>query len=391
MAYVVLAGLSLVAWIYLVFFRGWFWRMTPRLEGTADLEPMEQWPRVAVIIPARNESSILANTLPTVLATEYPGEMRVILVDDDSSDGTAEVAQRIGRRSVSDRLAVVRTPERRRGWQGKLWAMQQGIEATTDFRPTFALFLDADISIAPDVLTSLVSKAVTGKLSVVSVMACLRLDSVWDRLLIPAFVYFFAKLYPFRWSNNPRRRTAAAAGGCSLVRLDYLKAAGGLQKIASAVIDDCALASLIKRAGGKLWLGFCDRVRSVREYRTLKSSWDMVARSAYAQLRYSPALLAGTVLGMVLVYLIPGITLIGGLLLPGGSPVAAPLVFLASCTLFLMLISYSPVVQAYGVGAQYLLALPLSATLYTLMTVSSAWRVWRGHATPWKGRDTSSI
>ena len=390
MAWLVLAGLPMVIWLYLFLLRGAYWRRNIRLESDVE-EAIAEWPPVVVVVPARDEAETLSDTLPALLRTDYEGAFRVVLVDDESTDGTGERAEAIARDlSASDRLTVVRGEKRRKGWRGKVWAMAQGVRVAETDRPVFVLFTDADIRLSPGVLPALVRRAQDEELDLVSVMAHLRLDSAWDRILIPAFVYFFAKLYPFRWSRSARRRTAAAAGGCALVRLDRLRAAGGVAKIASAVIDDCALAALIKRAGGRLWIGFSDGVSSVRRYGTLRSTWEMVARSAYAQLHYSPWILAGTVLGMLLVYIIPWVLLVVGLSLPGSDARAPLLVLLCGVSILLMLASYVPTARAYQLGARYLFGLPVAAGLYTMMTISSGWRVWRGRPTQWKGRDVST-
>ena len=391
MALLVVAGLSAAIWFYLFFFRGRFWRMNIRLGDGSDVERVSDWPSVVAIVPARNETEVLRETLPALLQTEYQGSFRVILIDDESTDGTGALAGSIGRSfGAADRLTVIRGETKRRGWRGKVWAMAQGVRAAKADRPTFVLFADADIKLAPTTLTSLVLRAQTESLDLVSVMAHLRLDTAWDRLLIPAFVYFFAKLYPFRWSNNPRRRTAAAAGGCALVRLERLRAAGGVERMASAVIDDCALARLIKRSGGRLWLGLCKDVKSVRRNGTLRKTWDMVARSAYAQLGYSRAILACTVFGMIVIYVVPWISLVMGFSLPGFDTRAPFFVLFSGLAILPMLASYTPTVRTYDLGARFLFALPVAATLYTLMTVSSAWRVWRGRPTQWKGREIST-
>jgi len=263
--------------------------------------------------------------------------------------------------------------------------MSQGAAAAG--RPEFLWFTDADIDHEPWILRALVEKAQTERLDLVSVMATLRIASAWDRLLVPAFVYFFAKLYPFRFVGNERRRKAGAAGGCILVRRDALEQAGGFGVIRSALIDDCALARLIKRAGGRLWLGFSRGVRSLRGYGTLSSLWEMVARSAYTQLHHSLWMLAATVAGMVFLYLLPPGACLGGALAAAlGAGGAVSLAALGATAWGLMAASFVPIVRHHGVRRWVALLLPAAGALYTAMTISSAWRYARGRDGAWKGR-----
>jgi hopene-associated glycosyltransferase HpnB len=259
------AAASFVAWIWLLLLRGGYWRIRPSLESVERSTPTQRtdWPSIVAIIPARNEASVLGGVLPTVLQQDYLGLFRVVLVDDRSDDATGHSAQaaaeRVGRR---DRLTVVAGRPLPSGWVGKVWAMAQGLAEGGTPAVDYVWFTDADIAHEPGSLRALVDKAEGENLDLVSLMARLRVDGGWDRLLIPAFVYFFAKLYPFRVVSNPRRRTAGAAGGCMLLRRASLERAGGLEAIRDALIDDCALARLIKRSGGRIWSGSRIRLKA---------------------------------------------------------------------------------------------------------------------------------
>ena len=417
-----ITGLSLIAWGWLVLGRGLFWKMdqtlqTPSSED-ADKYPRsggDGWPPVNIIVPARNEAATMPISLPSLLNQDYPGPVTVYLVDDQSADGTGELAIGLGREhGASQRLNVLPGAPLRPGWTGKLWALEQGVRAeaepraksktqtesgiqTGDGSAEFFLFTDADISHPPESLRSLVSKALLDDLDLVSIMAQLQVSTAWERLLIPAFVYFFAKLYPVRWVNDPNRTTAGAAGGCVLLRCDALFHAGGLEKVSGEIIDDCALAGLIKKSGrpvgGKIWLGLAHNLRSIRSKSSLREIWGMVARTAYAQLHYSPAMLAATVVGMGLVYLVPVGGAIGGLaagIIDQDSELALWLLATGFLAWVLMAGSYLPTLKRYGLSPLLAFALPLAAGLYTLMTIDSARRSWQGQGGNWKGRHYSS-
>jgi hopene-associated glycosyltransferase HpnB len=389
LAATVLAG---AAWLYLLAGHGGFWRTDQRLPraGGGDLAA---WPGVAAVVPARDEADVIPKTLLTLLNQSYPGELTVLLVDDESSDGTSQVAQELwaGRATgggAVGRLQVLTGEPTPPGWAGKVWAMAQGLRAVGDAE--YVLFTDADIGYAPGAVSSLVASAVADDRVLVSQMALLRTDTFAERLLIPAFVYFFAQLYPFRRVNRRGGRTAAAAGGCMLVSRKALEAAGGLEPIRDARIDDVALGGLLKRAGGRCWLGFTTEVSSLRRYDGVGEIWDMVARSAYTQLRYSPALLAGTVLGMIVLYLLPVVATLAGLaqLATGGSPWLA-VAGMASWAI--MAGSYLPVLRLYRLSPAWALCLPLIGVLYTAMTVSSALRHRAGRGGEWKGRTIQQL
>ncbi|MFJ5122601.1 glycosyltransferase [Kitasatospora sp. NPDC088548] len=381
-----IAVLSLLVWLWLACCHGLFWRTDVRLPPR---RPPARWPAVAVVVPARDEAEVLPLSLPSLLAQKYPGRARVILVDDHSSDGTGAVASNLatpdpaapGLTSTAGlELTVTTPPPLPPGWTGKLWALRHGVElAGPDAE--YLLLTDADIAHGPDSLADLVAGAESNGLDLVSQMARLRVETGWERLIVPAFVYFFAQLYPFRRSNRPGSRTAAAAGGCSLVRRDALERAGGVAAIRGAVIDDVSLARAVKASGGRIWLGLAEEVDSVRPYPRLAQLWRMVSRSAYAQLRHSSVLLLGTVLGLTLVYLVPPVATLAGLATTRWAVAGA-----GGAAWALMAGTYLPMLRYYRRPAPAALLLPFTAALYLLMTVDSAVRHWRGHGASWKGR-----
>jgi hopene-associated glycosyltransferase HpnB len=380
-----IAFLSLIIWVYLLAFHGQFWRTDQQLESGSMLE---QWPTIAVVIPARNEAEVIAQSLGSLLAQDYPGELAIYLVDDQSSDGTAAIAEQTAKHlSKQDYLKILTAEPLPAGWTGKLWALEQGLAAVTaDGQvPDYILLTDADIEHNHDNLKSLVIKAEKEQRHLVSLMVKLRCESNWERLLIPAFVFFFAKLYPFRRVNQPQNPTAAAAGGCSLVKTTALQEIGGIAALKDALIDDCTLAFKIKHSQQKpyrnIWLGLTQTTRSLRSYETLKSIWDMVARTAYTQLNYSPWLLTGTLFGMYLVYLQAPIGILTSLLQCDAGQLAVNL-----STYGLMAVAYRPIVQFYQINWAYSLCLPWIGLLYTGMTLDSARRHWQGKGGAWKGR-----
>jgi len=366
----VLTGLalaSLLAWLWLALGQGRFWRTDQRLPPR---RAPQTWPSVAIVVPARDEAGVLPLTVPALLAQDYAGPTTVIVVDDASSDGTGDIARAAG-------ATVVDAGDPAPGWTGKLHAMQRGIEQAGDVE--FLLLTDADIAHDPSSLTALV-EAADGR-DLVSQMARLRVSTPWERLIVPAFVYFFAMLYPFRRVNRPQGRTAAAAGGCSLVRRIALERAGGLDAVRGAVIDDVAVAKIVKRAGGRIWLGLAEQATSIRAYPRLADLWQMVARSAYAQLRHSAVLLAGTVLGLGVVFLAPVVAVIGGAV--EGDPLAAGL---GAATWLIMAATFTPMLRYYRQPVVIAFTLPFTATLYLAMTVDSARQHWLGRGASWKGR-----
>ncbi|MFF4086760.1 glycosyltransferase [Streptomyces nigra] len=377
-AYAWIAAGSLAAWLWLLLFQGFFWRTDVRLPRRTD--PGE-WPSVCVVVPARDEAAVLPASLPSLLAQDYPGRAEVFLVDDGSTDGTGELARRLARERGGLALTVDSPGEPPAGWTGKLWAVRHGIGLARARDPEYLLLTDADIAHAPDSLRELVAAARTGGFDAVSQMARLRVDSLWERLVVPAFVYFFAQLYPFRRIGRTGTRTAAAAGGCVLLRTEAAVRARIPDTIRGAVIDDVALARVVKRGGGRVWLGLADRVDSVRPYPRLADLWRMVSRSAYAQLRHQPALLLGTIAGLALVYLVPPVSLAVGA--ASGDKVAAVLGGLAW---LVMTGTYVPMLRYYRLPLWPAPLLPVTAFLYLLMTADSAVQHYRGRGAAWKGR-----
>ncbi|MBB5125267.1 hopene-associated glycosyltransferase HpnB [Streptomyces albaduncus] len=369
---------SLAAWLWLLLCQGWFWRTDVRLPPLRD---PRVWPSVCVVVPARDEAAVLSSSLPSLLAQDYPGRAEVFLVDDGSTDGTGELAREFARRHGGLPLTVGSPGEPPAGWTGKLWAVRHGIGLARARDPEYLLLTDADIAHAPDSLRRLVAAAGAGGFDVVSQMARLRVESRWERLVVPAFVYFFAQLYPFRRVGREGSRTAAAAGGCVLLRADTAERARIPDAIRHAVIDDVALARAVKRGGGRVWLGLADRVDSVRPYPRLGDLWHMVSRSAYAQLRHSPVLLAGTVAGLALVYLVPPVAAVVGA--ATGSAVPA---VLGAAAWLVMAGTYVPMLRYYRQPLGLAPLLPFTAFLYLLMTVDSAVQHYRGRGAAWKGR-----
>ncbi len=369
---------GLAAWLYLLAARGGFWRANIR--GEADLAPAPPaWPRVAAVVPARNEADVIGASVSSLLTQDYPEPISIIVTDDQSEDGTAEAARSAARAAgASGRLTVLKGEPLPGGWTGKLWAQAQGVEQAKSLAnpPRYLLLTDADIAYDPGVVRRLVARAEGRGLALTSLMAKLRCESLAERALIPAFVFFFQMLYPFAWVNRKDHAMAAAAGGCMLVRTEALEAAGGIAAIRSSLIDDCALGRAMKRQG-PVWLGLTDSVRSLRPYPGFGDIRRMVARSAYDQLNYSPLLLAGTMLGMALTYLAPPLLAVGG---TGLAQAAGAL------TWMLMTLAFYPIVRFYKLYPLWAVALPAIACLYMLFTLDSANQHWRGRGGLWKGR-----
>lgn len=383
-----LTSLSLVIWMGLLCFRGQFWRCDQLLDnGRGELPQLkgEEYASVCAVIPARNEAEMLPMTLRSLLQQSYPGEFTIVLVDDHSTDGTAEFAQGMAEALLKrDRLQVIAAAPLPSGWTGKLWAMAQGIEKaeTLTRLPDYFLLTDADIEHDVNNLSRLVAKAQQDDLDLVSLMVLLRCESFWEKLLIPAFVFFFQKLYPFRWVNNPKYSTGAAAGGCILIRREALTRIGGIATLRDALIDDCTLGQAVKSTSKNgIWLGLSQRTRSKRAYDSLETIWDMVARTAFTQLNYSPWLLFGTLIAMTLVYIVPPV---GGI---WGGLTGNWLIAIAGFTTWLLMaIAYLPTIRLYRCSRWLAFGLPAIAFLYTLMTIDSALRHWQGKGGAWKGR-----
>ena len=408
--------ISAAAWVYLVLAHGGFWLTSQRLPaggpggrgeempgGSAEPDAAPgpgAWPAVAVVVPARNEAQSLPVTLPALLAQDYPAEFRVFLVDDNSDDGTQAIAAELGEKAARDGgapLTVVQGRPRPDGWAGKVWAMAQGLAAVTATAAApaeYVLFTGADISWAPTALRDLVAGAEADDRALLSQMALLRAETRWERVIVPAFVYFFAQLYPFRKVNDPKSGTAAAAGGCMLVRRSALEAAGGLEPIKGALIDDVALGTLLKKRGNRTWLGLTTDISSARPYPSLASLWHMIARSAYVQLRYNPLLLAGTIAGLLLLYVAPPAGAVAAVIVAaagggGTATVVAGLAGLAGWAL--MTASYVPMLRLYRLSALRAPTLPLIAVLYAAMTADSARRHYSGRAVSWRGRAVGRV
>jgi hopene-associated glycosyltransferase HpnB len=365
-------------WLYLLVARGGFWLTRERDDVETPTEP-ERWPSVVAVVPARNEADVIAQSVKSLLQQDYPGPFRIVLVDDGSDDGTAEAAlEAAAALGGGKRLEVLRGAALPSGWTGKLWAQHQGVQHATASgeAPDYLLLTDADIGHAPDNLRGLVPRAEREGYVLVSLMAELSCRNWAERFLVPAFVFFFQMLYPFAWVAQRERKLAAAAGGCMLVQRAVLERAGGIASIRSEIIDDCALARRLK-AQGPIWLGLTRRARSLRPYGGFREIGRMVSRSAYAQLGYSPLLLAGTVAGMVLTFLMASIVTLFG----SGLAQAAGL-----CAWLLMGLAFQPMLRFYRLSPLWGVALPAIAAAYTLFTVQSAFDVWRGRGGMWKGR-----
>ena len=372
---IAIAALPLLVWLSMLAFRGGFWRASRLTLSAQHLEPRRA--RVAVVIPARDEAANIADAIRSLLA-QAEVDVRIFLVDDGSTDGTAEIARRVAEDAKrSSELTIIPGASLPRGWTGKLWAMKQGIDAARQANPDFLLLTDADIAHAPGSIGRLVSLAERDRCDLVSLMVRLQCETFAEKLLISAFVFFFFMLYPPQWISDPRARTAGAAGGCMLVRPAALDSIGGIERIRSEVIDDCALAGAIKKAGGRLWLGLADASASIRPYSSFSAIGNMIARSAFSQLHHSTLELLGTVVGLALIFLLP----VG--LLFTREPL---LIALGAISWLMMAICYFPMVRYYGLGGWRALTLPVAAVFYMGATLLSAVRFWSGRGGQWKGR-----
>ncbi len=373
---------SLIAWILLLGWRGGFWRADQRL--SRETTPRARWPAVTAIIPARDEAETIERAVASLVAQDYPGELQVIVVDDASRDDTAARARAAAARMApgAGSAVVMGSKPLPPGWVGKIWALAQGIDRAEAIppRPVYFLLTDADVEHAPGNVRRLVDKAETDGRDLVSLMVLLHTGSFWERLLVPSFVFFFQKLYPFPWVNQPLRSEAAAAGGCMLVRRQTLDRVGGIASVRDELIDDCALAGRIKTQGS-IWLGLSEDTRSLRAYNTLGGLWPLVTRTAFTQLEKSVPGLIATVLGMILVYLVPPLGLAYGLVAP------QPLVASAGAAGWaMMIIAMRPTLALYRLPWSWGALLPLAALLFTLMTIDSARLHWQGRGGMWKGR-----
>jgi hopene-associated glycosyltransferase HpnB len=369
--------LSLLIWVYLVFARGGFWRIYPAAPAPdVNISPVQ----IAVIIPARDEADVVDHAVRSLLQQTGGHQIHIFLIDDASTDGTAQAARSAAiAQGQAQNLTILDGSPLPPGWSGKLWAMQQGIEQAEKTAPDYFLFTDADIEHAPDSVATLVSIAQAGPYDMASFMVKLHCQSVAEKLLIPAFVYFFFKLYPPAWIANPRRSEAGAAGGCILICPAALEKAGGIAAIRQEVIDDCSLAARVKGNGGRLWLGASATTRSIRPYDGFSGIGQMISRSAFNQLRHSNFLLLVSIIGMAVTYLLP-LTLVFAV------HRSAPAALLGGIAWLLMVLSYWPVLRLYRLNPLWALALPVAAVFYVGATFHSAWKYWMGRGGEWKGR-----
>ncbi len=373
---VVIAGgfIAVLSWAYLLLFHGQFWRVRRLIPLPATCGATAS---VAVIIPARNEAEFISASLESLLHQTCAADLRIFVVDDNSTDATTDVACKAARQAASAPVSVIQGRPLPPGWTGKLWAIQQGIEAARAVKPEFFLLTDADIRHAPESVATLIAMARSGGFDLVSLMVKLRCETAAEKLLIPAFVFFFFKLYPPAWVANPRRGAAGAAGGCILVCAEALQRAGGIGAIRSAIIDDCALARAVKRSGGKLWLGLTPSTQSMRSYGSFAAIGRMVARAAFYQLRHSILLLGAALLGLAIAYLLPVALLFAGSALP---------IVLGATAWALMAVSYLPMIRFYRLNPLWALTLPAAALFYMGATIVSAFSYWAGYGGQWKGR-----
>jgi hopene-associated glycosyltransferase HpnB len=377
MIFEITAFLALAIWSYLAIGRGGFWRCAERDDGNPH--PPAVWPGLAIVIPARDEADAIGRCLNSLLRQEYPGPWSVILVDDNSGDGTANIARRVTSDcGAQHRVTIVSGAPLPSGWTGKLWALSQGIAIAEalDHPPEYFLLSDADIVYAPEMLRWLVAHAASRDALLASFMVKLRCDSRPERFLVPAFIFFFQMLYPFSWVNRRDRTIAAAAGGCILARADTLRDVGGIEAIRDSLIDDCALARKFK-ATGPIWLGLTQRVSSIRSYPRWADIAQMVSRSAYAQLGYSPVRLAGAVLALVLTFVVPPVAALAG---------AGYVRLFGLGAWAIMALLFLPTLRIYGMSPLYGLGLPAMAFAYLMFTLDSAFQSIRGKGGLWKGR-----
>jgi hopene-associated glycosyltransferase HpnB len=370
-----LAALSLAVWLYLALHRGYFWLARVPVPAPRP----QQWPSVVAVVPARDEAAVVGTAVRSLLQQDYPGRFAVVLVDDHSADGTAVIAERAAA-SIGEahRLTVRSARLLPPGWTGKLWALAEGVRQVEegDDPPDLLLFTDADVAHHRTNLAELVARIEAERRDLVSLMVLLRCRSWAERLLIPAFVFFFAKLYPFRWSNDLRRPTAAAAGGCMLLRRSAWRRIGGFAGMRNALIDDCALARAVKASGGSIWLGLTKKTRSLRPYPGIADVWRLVRRTAFAQLQNSGIALAITVLGLGVTYVAP----------PTLAFADGAAGWLAAAAWLGMTLAYLPILMFYELSPLWALLLPAVALVYLAATVDSARRHWQGAGGEWKGR-----
>jgi hopene-associated glycosyltransferase HpnB len=378
----VLSFATLFVWLVLVLFWGNFWHIWEFDADQQSSPAPPTWPSVAAVIPARNEAASIAQVVAALSKLEYPGEFFILIVDDHSEDGTAELARQAAADSgASARVQILSAPPLSPGWTGKLWALHAGVSVAAASNPDLLWFTDADVAHSPETLRRLVSRAQQNKLDLTSLMVLLESRTLAERLLIPAFLYFFLMLYPPYWIADPRAKTAGAAGGSILLRRSALERIGGLAVIRNELIDDCSLARAVKRSGGKIWMGLARASRSLRSYSGFVEIRDMIARTAFTQLRYSALQLLGTLAGLALTFLAPVV-----LTFASNARIWLP-ALLAWC---LMTASFLPTVTFYRLSPIWSPLLPLSALFYCYATLLSAIRYWLGRGARWKGRSQAS-
>lgn len=367
---IALAFLPLAIWVFLLLGRGMFWLARDRDDRNEPVEP-QNWPSVTAVVPARNEADVIAQSIGSLIAQDYPGTFHIVLVDDQSNDGTAAIARAL---SSNRRLTILDGSSRPQGWTGKLWAVRQGIAQAG--ASDYLWLTDADIAHSTGNLRKLIARAESGEIVLVSLMAKLHCKTFAEKLMIPAFVFFFDMLFPFALVNRPKSQIAAAAGGCMLVKREAFERAGNIDAIKHEIIDDCALGRAMKKQG-PIWLGLTNRAASIRPYERLGEIRRMIARSAYAQLDYSPVQLAGTVLGMSVLFIVPPVAAIFA---TGIAQIAGALAWAA------MVIAFQPMLRFYKLSPLWGIALPAIGVLYTAFTFDSAIQFWRGKGGMWKGR-----
>ena len=372
-ASITIAMIGVAIWAYLILARGAYWHASVR-DVTRIAGISGPWPAVAAVIPARNESDYIGRSVRSLLRQDYRGPLTIVVIDDDSEDGTGAVATDAA--AGDERLRVIRTTGPADGWTGKLWAVSQGIAAAEASHPEYLLLTDADIEHAPDTLSWLVSQSMAGRYVLTSLMAKLRCVSLAEKIHVPAFIYFFQMLYPFAWVSRADSSMAAAAGGCMLVRADALASVGGIASIRGALIDDCSLAAELKTVG-PIWLGLTNRAQSIRPYPTFADVARMVSRSAYSQLRYSLLALTGTILGMAITFVAPPALALFASGLPR---------YLGLLAWGAMSLSFVPTLRYYRLSPIWSVALPGIALLYMTYTLHSAYQHFRRRGGQWKGR-----
>ena len=374
----IVAGISLTIWIVLTFFRASFWHVRAfDGDGPSD-ESLSNWPRVVTVVPARNEAETIERCVTSLVSQDYDGELKFIVVDDHSEDRTSALATNSAGSSARARaVTILQAAALQPGWTGKLWALQQGIAGAESSQPEYYWLTDADIVHAPDTLRRLVARAEKQRLDLVSLMVLLQAKTIPEKLLIPAFLYFFLMLYPPKWIGDRNSKTAGAAGGCILVRRNALERIGGISAIRAEVIDDCALARAVKRSDGAIWMGLTRKSVSIRSYASFGEIRDLIARTAFTQLNYSAFVLLGTIAGMLVTYVAPVVFLFH----------TAPVVERAGFAAWaLMTVSYLPTVRFYGLSPLWAPLLPVAAIFYSYATVLSAVCYWMGRGGQWKGR-----